>query len=184
MSRAWVLTVVGAPSGCGGGTVAPSEPASITGTLGGQAFVPADAIGQIYTSTTMSGQSESSAGVVFGTIADLCGVAERHGSPPSVRTLAFQLGQNGTTVPPGTYAIGQGVGLGGATYEAIDSTCAVTGGEQATGGSVTLTTSTPTLLEGRFDLTFDSGDHIAGPFSAPVCGELLFQVAWKGACGS
>jgi hypothetical protein len=111
----------------------------------------------------------------------LCDVAENHGSPPSVRTLAFQVTQDATTVAPGTYGVGQGLS---ASYEPDDATCAVVGLEQATGGEVTFTTSTATRLEGTFDLTFDDGDHVSGSFSAPVCAELLFQVAWKGTCGS
>jgi hypothetical protein len=167
--------------GCGGATASPGEPTSITGTLGGQPFVPADSIGQTYVTTTMSGQSIASAGVVLGTIPGLCAVAERHGSPPSVRTLAFQVTQDATTIAPGTYGTGQGLS---ASYEANDATCAVVGLEQATGGTVTFTTSTATVLEGTFDLTFEGGDHLSGPFSAPVCADLLFQVAWQGTCGS
>jgi hypothetical protein len=40
---------------------------------------------------------------------------------------------------------------------------------QATSGSVTLTSVSSTHAEGTFDVTFDSGDHLTGHFSAGTC---------------
>jgi hypothetical protein len=41
--------------------------------------------------------------------------------------------------------------------------------EDASGGTVTLTSVTSTMVEGSFDATFASGDHLTGTFTAPVC---------------
>jgi hypothetical protein len=55
-----------------------------------------------------------------------------------------------------------------ATYAPKGRTCS-TGGEQtASSGTITYTTVTSTLVEGSYDLWFNS-DHVTGTFSAPVC---------------
>jgi hypothetical protein len=41
--------------------------------------------------------------------------------------------------------------------------------QPATGGTVTLTNVSSTQVEGTFDVTFASGDHVTGHFSAGNC---------------
>ena len=167
--------------GCGGTTAGPSAAGSVDGSVGGQSFDAVDQIGQLWTTTTASGASISSAGVVLSSVAGTCSIAERKGSPPNVTTLSIAILQDdSTTVGAGTYPIGQVE----ASYETLGASCNVARLEQATTGTVTLTTSTPEQVAGTFDLTFDGGDHVAGSFSAPVCSALLFQSAWHGTCGS
>ena len=60
-----------------------------------------------------------------------------------------------------------------------NATCALTDTQSATGGSVTLTTASASVIAGTFDLTFagEAGtDHITGSFSAPICAALDTQL--------
>jgi hypothetical protein len=75
----------------------------------------------------------------------------------------------------GTYEIGVGVtGPDGtlrtvaATYQPHGSSCSEGGQRPATGGTVTYTTVTDTLVEGSYDLQFRSST-VQGTFSAPMC---------------
>jgi hypothetical protein len=176
-SMIWLFVL----AGCGGATAAPGPTASVNGSVGGQSFNVVDEIGQVWTTHVASGSSVSSAGVVLSSVAGTCTIAERHGNPPNVTTLGIAVEQDGSSVGSGTYAVGQGVA---ASYEVIDAECKGARLEQATAGTVTLTTSTSEWVVGSFDLMFDSGDHLTGTFSAPVCSDLLFQSAWRGTCGS
>jgi hypothetical protein len=85
---------------------------------------------------------------------------------------------------PGTYTIEQGAA--DVSYMAqFDSAChthtwtTTNGGGTATdhaavfhegaSGTITLTTVSATKAEGTFDVTFDTGDHVTGTFSAGNC---------------
>jgi hypothetical protein len=75
----------------------------------------------------------------------------------------------------GTYPIGVGVTdqdgtlrSVAATYQPHGSSCSEGGQRSATGGTVTYSTVTDTLVEGSYDLQFRSGT-VQGTFSAPMC---------------
>jgi hypothetical protein len=75
----------------------------------------------------------------------------------------------------GTYPIGVGItDLDGtlrsvaATYQPHGSSCSEGGQRSATGGTVTYSTVTDTLVEGSYDLQFRSST-VQGTFSAPMC---------------
>jgi hypothetical protein len=55
-----------------------------------------------------------------------------------------------------------------ATYQPHGSTCSEGGQRSATGGTVTYSTVTDTLVEGSYDLQF-RGSTVQGTFSAPMC---------------
>ena len=55
-----------------------------------------------------------------------------------------------------------------ATYQPFGSSCSEGGQRSATGGTVTYTTVTDTLVEGSYDLQFSRG-RVQGSFSAPMC---------------
>jgi hypothetical protein len=75
----------------------------------------------------------------------------------------------------GTYQIGVGVSdpagtlrTVAATYQPHGPSCSEGGQRSATGGTVTYTTVTDTLVEGSYDLQFRSST-VQGAFSAPLC---------------
>jgi hypothetical protein len=109
-------------------------------------------------------------------------------NPPDASNLRLLVWTGGTSVPTGTYAIsvldgGTGTSpLATATYSLTDAKCAPKIGEDAVGGSITLTTSDQTTVAGTFDVTFSGGDHLTGSFSASVC--PLFDGGGAGTCGS
>lgn len=55
------------------------------------------------------------------------------------------------------------------TYQAQDANCTETVNEGASSGTVTYTTANSSVIAGSFDVTFPSGDHLTGTFSAPLC---------------
>ncbi len=55
-----------------------------------------------------------------------------------------------------------------ATYQPHGPNCSEGGQRDATGGTVTYTVVSDTLVEGGYDLEF-RGDRVAGTFSAPMC---------------
>jgi hypothetical protein len=55
-----------------------------------------------------------------------------------------------------------------ATYQRRGPSCSEGGQRSATGGTVTYTIVTDTLVEGSYDLRFRSGT-VQGVFSAPMC---------------
>jgi hypothetical protein len=92
-----------------------------------------------------------------------------------------------TVVPAGTVASSPGGAA--AYYTSFDATCkAVT--DQATSGSVVITTVSSTEIAGTFDITFtafatscDAGgsDHVTGTFVAPLCPALSASLLPSGA---
>lgn len=76
---------------------------------------------------------------------------------------------------PGTYGIGVGTTDADGTLRTADASfqpfgrnCAEGGLQEATGGTITYTTVTDTLVEGSYDLLFGKS-RVQGRFSAPVC---------------
>jgi len=55
-----------------------------------------------------------------------------------------------------------------ATYQPHGPSCSQGGQRKATGGTITYTTVTDTLVEGSYDLQFRR-DRVQGSFSAPMC---------------
>jgi hypothetical protein len=81
--------------------------------------------------------------------------------PAPFATGTYQIGV-GVTDPAGTF---RGVA---ATYQPHGSSCSEGGQRSASGGTVTYTTVTDTLVEGSYDLQFRSST-VQGTFSAPMC---------------
>jgi len=126
----------------------------------------------------------SFAAVVITNLAGSCAIAERNGNPPNAQSLLLEAGVKGTSVPPGTYTIGDTTSVALAEFTAQDATCTQTTDDKGTAGTITLTSSSSTEVSGSFDVTFDSGDHVTGTFSAPVCNASLTSDAGTSACGS
>jgi hypothetical protein len=81
--------------------------------------------------------------------------------PAPFATGTYQIGV-GVTDPAGTF---RGVA---ANYQPHGSSCSEGGQRSASGGTVTYTTVTDTLVEGSYDLQFRSST-VQGTFSAPMC---------------
>jgi hypothetical protein len=89
--------------------------------------------------------------------------------------IAYRSDRQPAPFATGTYQIGVGVTDPGgtlrtaaATYQPHGSSCSEGGQRTATGGTVTYTTVTDTLVEGSYDLQFRSS-AVQGAFSAPMC---------------
>jgi hypothetical protein len=68
----------------------------------------------------------------------------------------------GTTGPDGTLRTAD------ATFQPFGRNCSEGGQQDATGGTVTYTTVTDTLVQGSYDLLFGKS-RVQGDFSAPTC---------------
>jgi hypothetical protein len=155
-------TVAACSSSSGG---AGSGTASVTGTIQGAAVPASDAVGL---SSVASGGSEAAVGAIITNVASACTVLQDHGNPPGATALIVAVSAMGGSVATGTYAVvTQGFGAT-ASYATQDATCNTSFSENASGGSVTLTTVSGSTVAGTFDLTFGS-DHLTGSFSAPIC---------------
>ena len=154
-----------------GGAAGGGGSAMIGGTVGGGAVAVVDVVG-IASSDVESGKTVSYAGVIVANQSGTCATLQRDGNPPGAQALDVLVATDGAAVAPGTYALGPGPTNGAwtsVTYVAQDAACHKTTSEQAQTGSITLTAVSSALVTGRFDVTFPSGDHLTGTFSAPVC---------------
>ena len=89
--------------------------------------------------------------------------------------IAYRSDQQPAAFATGSYQIGVGVTdtegtlrTVAATYQPHGPSCSEGGQRAATGGTVTYTTVTDTLIEGSYDLQFRSS-IVQGGFSAPMC---------------
>jgi hypothetical protein len=92
-----------------------------------------------------------------------------------VGQIAYRSDRQPAPFATGTYQIGVPVTdrdgtlrTVAATYQPHGSSCSEGGQRSATGGAVTYTTVTDTLVEGSYDLQFRSST-VQGAFSAPMC---------------
>jgi hypothetical protein len=89
--------------------------------------------------------------------------------------IAYRSDMQPAPFATGTYQVGVGVTDAegtlrtvAATYQPHGSGCSEGGQRSATGGTVTYTTVTDTLVEGSYNLQFNRG-RVQGGFSAPMC---------------
>jgi hypothetical protein len=147
---------------------------TISGTVGGQSLHAADEIGQIWPSYALPDGGADPAGLRVGAIitsvGGACNATWEQGNPQNATTLAVSVPQPGGAVTLGTFPIMQGA----EAHFDVPGTSSVEGAEEASDGTVTLTTSTADRIEGSFDLTFGDG-HLTGSFSAPVCSVFVYD---------
>jgi hypothetical protein len=100
--------------------------------------------------------------------------------PRSSVALSIQLassvdgGPAGPVTAPGAFELlgpNAGPNLFGANWDSVDASCRVTT-TQATAGSLTISTVSPSQLTGSFDLMFGA-DHVTGSFTASNCQAAL-----------
>jgi len=88
------------------------------------------------------------------------GLPQRHAAGP-VRDRDLPA-RGGATGPDGTLRTAD------ASFHPFGRNCAEGGQQEATGGTVTYTIVTDTLVEGAYDLLFGKS-RVQGSFSAPTC---------------
>jgi hypothetical protein len=189
MKRCFGLALAGAAlvAACGGSTSTlggGGGSAAVNGKAGGTAFDVVEAVGLVGTQTD-NGTTASYAGVAITNIAGTCALLQRHGNPKSAQALTMEVIVTSSSVVSGTYAVGgQTAPFASAAFAAQDATCTTTTDEQATSGSIVLTTVSAATVDGTFDLTFAGGDHLTGSFTAPVCNYDITSTSGTSACGS
>ncbi|HEX4458568.1 MAG TPA: hypothetical protein VIA18_11400 [Polyangia bacterium] len=154
-------------AGCGG---SPGD-ASVSGTINGKSFSNASSI-----SSNTAGQT--SAVIIISNVSDLCARVVSNDEPTNVQALTFSLVEvndaNEVSAPAhtGDYALlsestksGQFFSAG---YDAIGATTSDTTDENATDGTVTLTSFADDKYAGTFDLFFGT-DHVTGTFDPTAC---------------
>jgi hypothetical protein len=89
--------------------------------------------------------------------------------------IAYRSDMQPAPFAPGTYGIGVGTTGPDGTLRTVDASfqpfgrnCSEGGQQEATGGTVTYTTVTDTLVEASYDLLFGKS-RVEGSFSAPTC---------------
>jgi hypothetical protein len=181
----------------GGGTSTidgSSTDAAADGSAGGSASVSGTAKGQVFAAegaSSVVGTRMTSTGTV-GEVEILVvahftgGICARLMRPQDVANAYSQLivlvvssTTQGSQVMPGVYPVTLG-GPTQAAYGANDANCNSTSPESATSGTITLSVVDATSTDGTFDLTFPTGDHLTGSFSAPVCSVSLSNVSRPG----
>ena len=176
-----LLALVGCiTSNDNGGNSSSTGSATLTGTVRGQSFAPADAISVNAATTSPSG---SVGAVAITSQVGLCGRITSGQNSKNTQYLILVVGDYNTTTnitaapsAPGTYTVyvsGQRPAqFAGAIYQQTDSNCTVTSTLGATSGSVTITSASGGSFSGSFDFTLETGDHITGTFTSANCALL------------
>lgn len=150
-------------------TAGGSGSASVTGTVSGHAIPTNNAVG-IDGTTTINGPVQPTAGARIADVGNVCTALQTNSVAASSKVLDVSVVANSGAVMPGDYKLNGAGGIGGAvTFTVQDQNCNPTLQSSATVGSVTLTTVSTSTVAGSFDVTFPTGDHVTGTFSAPVC---------------
>jgi hypothetical protein len=159
---------------CGGETVTPAQDsaapqdsatpqgsATVSGTIDGEPVPANDAVG-----TANSGATVTSRSVLITSVTNACPCAI---GPTGSTILSLTVGTVGTAVSTGTYSFpdaGNQDGTAEAKYLVNDPQTTLL---PATSGSVTISQISASTIVGSFALSFASGDHVTGTFSAPTC---------------
>lgn len=162
--------------GCG------SNPFTLNGTIRGNPLKSGDAISAIGAVALGSVFINAGAAVVLSNTSGLCGFAAGGKEPKNSQFLILVVRDtNRAPTGAGTYVIyssgAQPTKLAVAQYFQTDASCNETQITLATSGTITITSVSNGNLSGTFDLTFDSGDHVTGSFSATNCNALLSVLA-------
>lgn len=181
---------------CGGGVGV-----SVNGTVKGQSLKPADTVSAPVTVTVPKpggGTTTATvAGVVISDVSGLCAKASSNTTPKSAHFLflgaadvnptSFQITAASSA---GTYSIYGGgappAKVAEVVFYSYDATCTQIASQSATAtsGTVILTSVNNGSYSGNFDVTFDSGDHVTGSFSASNCANLnVYFSANTHSCG-
>ena len=174
------LIAITTAAACGGGT-------HVDGSLGGHSFVAAEAVSTVWTQKA-NGIQTNSAAILISTQARVCDVISGGHSPRGSQSLLFSLtdvdGKTGAATAPsgsGVYTVVGKSGqpqahTAGVAWVSLDQMCGKAAQADGVGGTVTLSTASPSGYTGSFDLTLDSGDHVSGHFDSTSCGALAGEL--------
>jgi hypothetical protein len=192
MTRAWWVlgAVLGvATAGCktsnSAGAAPPPFGVTVDGTIDGGILEFLD-VGSLSGQGGANGSPLAYAEVYATNKVPACGWLDGMNNQRSnLTTLALLVtDQGGSMAPPpiapGTYMIGnmydQDSGISQQATASVlfsDATCQSNGSLTANMGSITFTSITADSIVGTYDLTFYSGDHVTGSFTAPTCTSAL-----------
>jgi hypothetical protein len=180
-AASFLFLVVGAA--CGGST---SANGTVDGTVNSTPVTVTDSMGMTGPQT-YAGVTAQVVAAFLTNVSGICGVVTRRGNPPNLDMIGVSVSSSSAaSIPPGTYPLGYANGMAAqVSYTSADAMCQTTLNEIAKSGSITITQVTSATVDGSFDATFASGDHLSGKFSAPVCPVTLEQiVSIDSPCGS
>jgi hypothetical protein len=168
-SLAGCIAACGSSSaGSGGGSTA------IAATIGAQSISLQNAVG-VSGSLPENGATVYETDVFVANLSGACGLLQQNANPSNGVLLSIGIGGE-APVGSGTYAV-TATGNVRVSYVAQDVNCNVTVNEAAQGGTVTYDAVNSTAITGSIDVTFSSGDHVTGEFSAPICNVDLSALA-------
>jgi len=161
-----------------------SSPFTVTGTIGGNSLKAGDAVstlGAVAGAVALDTLPYNAAAVVLSNSSGLCASASSGKEPKSSQFLTLLLNDQTLHFPPsvpGTYPVWPLTGPQPATFVVVqytltDANCLPVQSDRAISGTVTITSIGNGDVSGNFDLTFDSGDHVTGSFSAKNCYPFL-----------
>jgi hypothetical protein len=164
---------------CGGGS---SGGNTVNGSIRGRSLQAADAIsGNLV--ITPAGSAFNIGVIVLSSASAMCAKVTASQESKNSQYLALSVtdfsssGQSNVPSGPGTYSLSSIAGqlppkLATAVYLQTDGTCFTSLAATGTSGTVTLTSASSGSYSGTFDITFDTGDHATGSFTASNCGGL------------
>jgi hypothetical protein len=177
---------------CGGSTSegsGPSGSATVSGRVGGHTVPTSGTIGLLGTGTVQEFDGSATSepgyaytGAMISNAADLCSLLTQGRAPHEATMLVISVSKEGaSSIAPGTYAISpSGPVVANVGFVVQDASCHDATSIGAVSGSVTIGQVTSTSIDGSFDVTMQSGDHLTGSFSAPTCTYDPMQVRCQG----
>jgi hypothetical protein len=143
---------------------------TVTGTFAGQPkFEPGTQLG--YSGTIGNGAYVSEVFMASAEIPNACAIANENVAFSSTQTLLFGVELTTPIATGQAYQVSTQVG-GTGSYSATNATCGTADTENASGGTITFTTISASIIAGTVSLAFPNGDSATGSFSVPVCAAL------------
>jgi hypothetical protein len=149
---------------------------TIVGTINGQSFSVGASVGNTFSDM---GASVAVVALISPTVSNLCATLGTNTSFANAQILEFIVASISTITTGQAYQLmappdGGSVGLGAqAEYGSTNATCDSNGMDMyATGGDITFTTLSASVMAGTFALSFPNGDTANGSFNVPVCAAL------------
>lgn len=174
------------------GTVActsSSDGGAVSGDPPGGGFDVEDQISATVTTSDGTGDDTSEARIVIASTPNLCSDAAGSIDRKGQRSITIELRDvSGATktapTAPGSYTIYPNTGSEPAksaslTVGALDDTCQLVDDDSASAqsGTVTLTSVAGGAFTGSFDVTLNTGGHLAGTFAPTACPQLATALA-------
>jgi hypothetical protein len=169
--------LLGVLSACGGGS---SSGGAIMGTVYGHQLATMDVVSAaVMVNDSGTGAVDHLAMIVMGNAAGLCAKLTRNARPANFEGISIELtvisGPPVTASTPttaGTFTVASAPANASVNTLTTDATChtvAAEPSENATSGTVTLTSVSGDVFSGDFSVSFANGDAITGSFDPAGC---------------